>query len=405
VRKINTRSFNRATRSTSRKVNRQIVLNLVREHQPVSRADLARRMNVARGMVTPLVKELLSEGLIYEGAVGSATRGRRPRLLHVRSHDRLVVAVDIRFSETALMLSDFNHREIAVERFDTALDPEETVALLTSRIRRLLDAHGAVGLCEGIGVVVPGMVDRQAGVVLNAPTLGWRDVELRAALSASLALPVYIERDAVACALAQLWSAQRATDGVDNFVYVTVSDGIGTGLVVNGEVARGQFNTAGEFGHVPLDLAGPGCLCGARGCWEAYASNLATLARYFDEDLSSREASTRLRARGFTIGDLIARSREGDAVAAATLEQTAFYLGVGIASIVNALNPGRVVVGGDITGAWDVLGPVIRAEVEARALTRAAAGIPIIPDPADGARLRGATALVMAPVFAAPRVA
>jgi N-acetylglucosamine repressor len=405
VRKINTGAFNRATRTTSRKVNRQIVLNLVREHQPISRADLARRMSVARGMVTPLVKELITEGLIYEGAVGISSRGRKPRLLHIRSHDRLAVAVDIRFSGTNLMLSDFSGREIALERFATPLDPREAVSELTWRILRLLETHATVGSCEGIGLVVPGMVDRKTGVVLNAPTLGWRDVDLRSACQEATGIPVHIERDAVACALAQLWIGQRGAEAVDSFVYVTVSDGVGTGLVVNGEVARGHGNTAGEFGHVPLSMDGPLCLCGSRGCWEAYTSNLATLARYFGRDLSPRDAGVHLRESGFTISDLISRFRSGDADARAALEDTSRYLGVGLAAIVNALNPGRIIVGGEITAAWDVLGPSIRAALEERTLTAAAAATPIVPETADGfARLRGATALVVAPMFAAPRV-
>src|SRR5436190_22592423 len=100
VRKINTRSFVRATRSTPREINRQIVLNLVREHQPISRADLARQMRVGRGMVTSIVSELLLDGSIYEGSTVEAPRGRKPMMLHVRTHDRLVVAVDVRFSKT-----------------------------------------------------------------------------------------------------------------------------------------------------------------------------------------------------------------------------------------------------------------------------------------------------------------
>jgi N-acetylglucosamine repressor len=406
LRKINTRAFKRATRTTSRNVNRQIVLNLVREHQPISRADLARRMDVARGMVTPLVNELLAEGLIYEGATANASRGRKPRLLHIRSHDRLAIAVDIRFSGTFILLSDFSGREIALERFGTPVSPGELVVELTARIGRLIEAHADIGICEGIGVVVPGMVDRQSGTLLNAPTLGWRDIDLRTPLSEALGVPVHIERDAVACALSQLWSEQRnSADGIDNFVYVTVSDGVGTGLVVNGEVARGQSNTAGEFGHVPLSLDGPTCMCGARGCWEAYASNLATVARYFGRETSTREAGTRLRESGFSITDLIARFRSGDAVARAALEDTGRYLGAGIVGIIHALNPGRIVVGGEITAAWDVLGPAIEAVIEERALTATAAATPIIPQPAEGyPRLRGATALVVAPVFAAPRV-
>src|SRR3954464_9102783 len=136
MRKIDTRSFVRATRSTSRDINRQIVLNLVREHQPISRADLARRMGVGRGRVTALVNELLAEGAVFEGETVDVPRGRRPQMLHVRTADKLVVAIDVRFSRTWVMLSDFAGTEIALETFATITDPQELAAELARRVRR-----------------------------------------------------------------------------------------------------------------------------------------------------------------------------------------------------------------------------------------------------------------------------
>lgn len=406
MRKINTRNFHRPTRTTLREVNRQIVLNLVRENQPISRADLARRMDVARGMVTSLISELLGERLIYEGATRDAPRGRKPTLLYIRTHDRLAIAIDVRFSRTYVMLSDFSGREIALETFSTPLTPDDLVGELSGRIQRLRDTHRMAGCYEGVGLVVPGMVERGTGKLLNAPTLGWRDVDLRSALAARTGLPVYIERDAVACALAQMWLGQRGVDGLDSFVYVTVSDGVGTGLVVKGEVIRGHRNVAGEFGHVPLDLSGPQCLCGARGCWEAYTSNPATIARYLHRDLSTRETYAEIRESGMSVTDLIVRARHGDVPALAALRESGRYLGIGLAGIINALNPARIIIGGEITGAWDLIDSTMRGAVVERTLTPAAAATPIIAEPTDSQpRLRGATALVLAPIFAAPRVA
>jgi predicted NBD/HSP70 family sugar kinase len=390
MRKINTRSFHLATRSTAREVNRQIVLNLVREHQPISRADLARRMGVARGSVTPLVKELLADGLIYEGSIAETSRGRKPTLLYVRTRDRLAVGIDVRFSRTSVILSDFGGREIAVETFATPLDPAELTAELGRRVVRLVETHADAGECEGVGLVVPGMVDRRTAVVLNAPTLGWRDVD----------------RDAAACAMAHMWLSQASGDGVDNFVYLTVSDGVGTSVVVNGEVLRGYRSTAGEFGHVPLSLDGPQCACGARGCLEAYASNRATLARYLGRDLSPPAASAQQRGEGLEIPDLVARARSGDTAAAAALRDTGRYLGVGIANIINSISPARIVVGGEITAAWDLIEPAVQESLRERTLTAASAATPVVVEAGDAyLRLRGASALVVAPVFVAPRVA
>jgi predicted NBD/HSP70 family sugar kinase len=412
VRKIDTRHFVRATRSTGRDINRQILLNLVRDQQPISRADLARRMDIGRGMVTSLVDELLNEGAIYEGGTIDAPRGRRPQMLYVRTRDRLVVGVDVRFSRTALMLADFAGNAIAQESFDTVVDPEGLVDLLATRIRRLCAAHAGTATCEGVGLVVPGMVDQRTGRVLNSPQLGWRDVEIRTLLADAVGLPVQIENAPVACAQAQLWLGQRGgTAGGGgrvprDFVYMTVSDGVGVGVVVDGQVVRGSGFTAGEFGHVPLNLDGPRCLCGARGCLEAYTSNLATVSRYLGHELSPERTRPLLAASGLTIGDVIARARSGDARAAAAIDETARYLGAGIASVVNALNPAQVFVGGEITAAWDLVAPAVQAALAERALTTAAAATPIIAEPPEALpRLRGAAALVAAPVFAAPQVA
>jgi N-acetylglucosamine repressor len=406
MRKIDTRRFVRATRSTPRNINRQILLNLVREHQPISRADLARRMDIGRGMVTALVDELLGEEAIYEGATVDAPRGRKPKMLYVRTRDRLVIGVDIRFTRTFVMLGDFLGVPVATESFDTIVEPPALVEELVGRIRRLVREHGGAGRCEGIGLVVPGMVDQRNGRVLNSPQLGWRDVDIRDAISAGTGLPVFIENAPIACALAQMWLGQRGHDAVNDFAYVTVSDGVGVGIVVNGQVVRGSGNTAGEFGHISLSLDGPLCLCGSYGCLEAYTSNIATLKRYLGRDLSAAQTRELLRTSGLTISDVVARCLADEPHACATIDETAHYLGIGLATIINALNPAQIIVGGEITAAWDRIAPVIHEEIGKRALTLTSALTPIIPEPPGSSpRLRGATALVTAPVFAAPQLA
>ncbi len=404
VRKIDTRDFRRATRSTPREINRQILLNLVREHQPISRADLARRMTLGRGVVTTLVNELLEEGVLYEGALVELPRGRRPKMLHVETRDRLVVAIDLRFSRTDVLLADLSGQQIALERFTTRFGPEELLDELAVRVRRLLRTHAARGRCQGIGMVIPGMVDRASGRVLNAPQLGWRDVQVRAGLAARTGLAVHVENAPAACALAHIWLSERA-NGIRDFVYLSVSDGVGTGVVVNGEVVRGHGHTAGEFGHIPIRAEGPICLCGSQGCLEAYTSNLATVARYLGHELSPAIARELLQQSGVTVDDVVRRAGEGDERARAAVADTGRYLGIGVSMIVQALNPAQIVVGGEITGAWDLIEPAIRVEVAQRALTPQAAETPVIPEPAGRTpRLRGAIALVAAPVYAAPQV-
>jgi predicted NBD/HSP70 family sugar kinase len=407
MRPINPARFRIARRGTSREINSQIVLNLVRTHQPISRADLARAMGVSRAAVSLIVTDLLGRKLIFEGATGETVRGRKPTFLYIDSRRRAVVAADIRASQTFLMLADLRGKPLTgVVTCPTRRDPKAMIRTLSAHIEKLLDEHPEVDTCAGIGVVVPGMVERATMRVLHAPTLGWRDVDLRDGLAAATKLPVQIENSGRACALAQMWSLRAdAVPIPSELVFVSISDGVGVGVIMDGEVLRGRHNIAGEFGHVPLSLDGPRCSCGSRGCWEAYVSNRATLARYFGKPVKGDRDDDAAHRR-FTIDDLVARARRGDPKAVKALRETARYLGLGLASIVNAVDPACVYVGGEITAAWSLIADTVRAGLAERTLTAAAANTELRPVPVqEHSRLHGAAALVAAPAFAAPVVA
>jgi predicted NBD/HSP70 family sugar kinase len=234
------------------------------------------------------------------------------------------------------------------------------------------------------------------------PNQGWRNVDLQARLAVATGLPVHVENSGRACALAQMWETRNVAARVRNLVFVSVSDGIGVGVVVNGELLRGRHNIAGEFAHMPLSIDGPRCSCGAIGCWEAYISNLATLTRYFDRAPHVTAAGD----QPFTIDDLIARARTGDRKAVDALQASARYLGLGLAGVVNIIDPDCVFIGGEITTAWDLIEGTVRTALAGRALTPAAASTDIVIVSAEEhSRLRGAAMLVAAPTFAAPVVA
>ncbi len=398
MRKINPNQFNLARRSTPRDINRQIALNLIREHQPVSRAELSRRMQTTRGNVGVLVDQLIAEGLIYEGATGEAPRGRKPVSLNVRTADRLVVAADLRPSHLYVMLCDFVGRQISLETLDPILSPDKFIQVFSAKVLTLLKMHDAH--CEGIGVVIPGMVDIETGRVLNAPLLGWRDVDIREPLSRATGMPVYVESAAKACALAQMWLSRDEAPITYDFIYVSISDGVGTGLVIDGQLVRGNGQIAGEFGHMPLSLDGPRCACGASGCWMAYISNLATISRYKLSQNSGSHSDS-----GLTVTDIIARARSGDVKAMAAIQATARYIGLGLVTIIHGVDPARVYIGGEITAAWDLIEPTMREALVERALTAKAGQTVIQPSRIQYPRLRGAAALVAAPTFAAPRIA
>jgi predicted NBD/HSP70 family sugar kinase len=395
-----------ARRGTSREINRQIAFNLVRTRQPISRADLARLMGTTRGAVTVLVNDLIADGLVFEGAKGEAPRGRKPKFLYLDARRRCVVAIDVRPTRCFLMVTNIvGEALVGMTSFPTDRDPRRLVAKLAGRIRETLDRHPELGRCDGVGVVVPGMVDRTGTRVLFAPRLGWRDVPFQEPLAAATGLPVVIENAGKACALAQAWSARGEPAAPGGLVFLSVSDGLGVGVVTNGQLLRGQHNAGGEFGHMPLALTGPRCACGVQGCWEAHVSNLATLSRYLGRELDpGRPIPADMAA--LTVEDVVSRARQGDAPAVAALRATAHYLGAGLAAVVNAVDPARVYVSGEITSAWDMLEPIVRAALDERTLVpiRGRAELVAIAQQ-ELPRLRGAAALVTAPAFAAPIVA
>jgi len=355
--------------------------------------------------VSLIVNDLIAEGLLYEGAKGEAARGRKPQFLYIDSRNRWVFAVDMRPTRTYVMVSDLlGNPLVGVSSFPTDPDPRQFVEQLAARIAAARRAHPELGECQGVGVLVPGMVGPGGDRVLFAPRLGWRDLPLKEALAAATQLPVTVENSGRACALAQLLT-RRDVSGEGDIVFVNVSDGVGVGVVVRGELLRGRHNVAGEFAHLPINIDGPPCACGATGCWEAYVSNLATLSRYFGRELSPRKPIPHEVAT-FTVDDLIARARGADDHAIAAVQSTARYLGIGLASLVNALDPERIYLSGEIIGAWDLIEATVRGAMAERALAPAGGATELVTIALpEHPRLKGAAALVSADVLSASQVA
>jgi predicted NBD/HSP70 family sugar kinase len=198
-----------------------------------------------------------------------------------------------------------------------------------------------------------------------------------------------------------LWFEPHEALDDHSFVYVSVSDGVSLGIVVNGELLHGRDDIASEFRHLPLNLDGPNCMCDTPGCWEGYISNLATLSRYFGWKLSKPGTqAVRAKAQAFTVLDLVARARSGDQKAVAAMQATGRFLGLGLAAIVNVVNPDCIYLAGEITTAWDLIENSVRDGMSNLTLTAAAARTPLRVTPnQDHPRLRGAAALIAARTF------
>ena len=363
-----------------RDINRRAVLNLVRTKQPISRADLARISGLQRSTISLIVEDLIEGHWVLEGPTGRLPRGRRPTFLRLND-DRVIIGVDIRPLQITVALADVNGKFSSQEVMPTAPNPKTAIDGVITRIQRLLRSCGEKKV-EGIGISLPGRVEPGSGRLVFAPNLKWTDFDIAEAVQKATGFDVEMENAANACVLAAVWFDHIESR---NLVVVTVSEGIGTGILVNGRLARGFSGMAGEFGHVALDPDGPPCSCGSRGCWEVFASNRAALRYYFESSAQT----------GLNFQDLLSLADQGDHKAAKALETMAHFLGRGMRMIVAGLDPEQIVIIGDLTRSWHRFGPVIQAEVQAQGLSGGVAP-KLIPVHEDGmARLRGTVALVL----------
>lgn len=370
-----------ASSEVVRDINRGIVLNLVRTRQPISRADLARVSGLQRSTISLIVEQLIREQWVREGPTGRLPRGRRPTFLRLND-DRVIIGVDLRPTQTIVALADANGKFTSQEVMPTPQDPKQAIGAISESIQRIA-ASCRGKMIEGVGISLPGRYDHASARLVFAPNLKWKDVDLHTPIAKATGLEVEFENAANACVLAAVWFDH--VDVCRNVVVVTVSEGIGAGILDNGQLLRGLNGMAGEFGHVALDPNGPLCNCGSRGCWEVFASDRAA-QRYYSESGSAGELS---------FLELMTRADHGDTRAAKALDIMAHYLGRGMRMIVASVAPERIIVVGDLTRSWSRFGPVIEAEVKAQVLH---GGCPprVIPAHEDGmARLRGTVALVL----------
>ena len=395
MRRIDLKKANVARSNTIRDINRQIVLNYVRERGPISRAEIAHETALQRSTVSLIVEELRVDGLIEEVS-GESTGGRPPILLSLRTADAVAIGVDLGTTRTIVATSDLAGRVLEQETFETSPDAKKTINEIVERARRLIRRNN--GTIEGIGISLPGLVDPD-GKQLFIPTFKWRDVPLSSEISSATGLPVTMDNDANAAAQAELWFGRPEIRAVRDFIIVLVEDGVGTGIVFDGQVYRGENGAAGEFGHMTIGQGAPvPCASGSRECWEAFASQRAALARY---KTLSTDVNGDLKNN---FAQLLNQALRSEGAARTALKETAYYLGVGIANLIRGLAPEAVIVGGPIVRAWPIISQDIRNSVEAT-ICRGLPSTRIIastlgPEPT----LMGALSLVLASKFASVSV-
>jgi N-acetylglucosamine repressor len=406
MKKINLYKAGRATHQTLRDMNEILVLNQVRERQPISRIDIAEHTGLEGSTVSKIVARLLENEFVYEDGVGSASPqgGRKKRFLHLNPEKAYAIGVDLGPRRHTVAVSDFSGRILRQVSVENTSDPQQTLEAVARGVKKLLQSDLTKDRVNGIGVSLIGLVDMKEGRMLAADSLGWGDDVpagsiLRNALN--LDLPIYFDNGSRLAALAEIWFGAHTSRQPQELVFLEVSDGIGAGIMIQGQLYHGSMNGAGEFGHISLDQSGPACSCGGRGCLEVLASNQATVSRY--RELCRAEGRPAEVEGEVTIEELIARAAAGNPRAIEALRQTANYLGRGMIPIIYSVNPGVIVLGGAITKAWEIIHPEIRRVLASQVSRFFSSHVTITPSTlGDNPSLAGAIALVLARAFSAP---
>jgi predicted NBD/HSP70 family sugar kinase len=368
-----------ASNKMPRQINRDLIFNLIRSKQPISRADLARVSKLQRSTVSLIVEELLTERWIVEGSMGQLPRGRRPTFLHLND-ERGVIALDIHPSQTTMAVADLGGRIVTQSLVVLPTNPKKVIGAIVEAIRKMIAANSDRSF-DGIGMSLPGRLDIRREKLIFAPNIDWPIGGIKSRVEQATGLPVSVDNVANACALSEVWFGD--SDGTHDLVAVNVSEGIGTGIFANGRILRGEGGLAGEFGHVQMEPEGLACACGNRGCWETIASNRAGV-RYYTEIAKKEPAS---------FDAVLKLAQSGDAAAKKAIGKMCVALGSGLRMIASALAPNEIVVVGDITTVWYMFGHLVEAEMCRNPLVTA----PRLRPAHDGgkARLRSAVALVM----------
>ena len=381
-----------ARHNTIRDINKQIVLNYVRARTPISRADIARETSLQRSTVSAIVDDLQLEGLIEEIGTGDSTGGRKPTLLQLKSGTPVAIGVDVTPRETTVVLADLAGNILKSDEFPTSSDIDYMNKQILAKVKFFADLYPESNL--EVGLSIPGIADQTSGEILYVPYFQWSNWDIGRQITEQTGLEVVIENDANAVALAELWFGADEIKRTRNFVMVFVGEGIGTGIVIDGQVYRGENGAAGEFGHMFVSENAPvNCSCGRRDCWEAHASEKALLKRY--------ETSNGTRGSGqIDVDHLIALAQNGEARALDKLKENAKYLGIGISNLLIGFSPQAIVVSGSITKAWDLIKDEIE-EAGERSIRHEVKKTRIIPSSlGDTPTILGSISLVLARKFA-----
>jgi predicted NBD/HSP70 family sugar kinase len=353
-----------------RKVNESAILELIREKGPISRSDLARLLRLSPPTITRIVNPLIEAGLVIEGSTGDSKGGRRPIMLTFNSQASLIVGVYVGQNIVGA-LADLNG-EIFERRTLPSLPGEAGVQRLIDFIKELCQAAAPFGApLRGVGVGIPSITVLEDGIITWAPSFGWRNLPLKQRLQEALDLPVFIENSVNLIALGESW--RGAGQGLRNLLCIQLGDGIGAGLILNGQLYRGSHYAAGEVGYTIPNERYLGQTYDNYGCLEGLAGSSGIVQRAWQR-LQTGQPSllAQNELADLTAEQVLAAAYAGDALAQAVVQETVDYLSIAVANMACIIDPDRIIIGGDLAEFGELFIEPIRARLTGL--------IPVTPD-------------------------
>jgi len=367
------------------RLNKIKVVNLIRNNDSISRADVARETGLSAPTVSRIVEDLMAEGLVREIGEGASQGGRRPTMLRFSAHDNFIIGIDLGTTQIYGVLSDFDARIVAEIRRPTPVEEgfPSVMARTSQIIEELRSFPGVLGKrIHGIGMAVAGLINRDKNIVEFSPDFHWYNVDVVSALSQKNGIPVIFDNVTRVMALGEMLYGVGKEH--KNFICVNVGYGIGAGVILNGKPLYGHMGMAGEFGHITLAKDSRiQCECGNYGCLEALSSGNA-IAKAAQNELGGGAKSALREMAGGEYRNITAEmvgdaARQGDPLARAVFDQAMEYLGVGIAGLINLFSPEAVIIGGGVAQAGDLLFEKVRQTVRARSLNKISSTVLIKP--------------------------
>jgi glucokinase-like ROK family protein len=391
-----------ADQESVRKVNTSLVLNALRLHAPISRAELANITKLNRSTISNIVNVLIEDGLVLEMDTMESKIGRPGIALALRPEGGAVIGVEIGVGFISAILTDFV-ANILWREWTECLPTKPQIEII-AEAEGLIDR--AISFAEekhlrvlGIGLGVPGLVNVKKGELLFAPNLGWQNVPLRLMWSQRFHLPLYVENEANLGALGEYYFGVGRD--VDNFIYLSSGVGLGGGVIIDGKLFKGGRGFAGEIGHIQRDPQGELCGCGRRGCWETQVGPRAVLQRVKrsiqadpSNDTVAKYANGNLD--NLTFNQVVDCALQGDQLCLSAMEEVGKNLGTGIADLANIFNPEMVVIGGTFSYGREILLPVLEDVITNEALPAVKNDLHVIfSEHGEDACILGAIAVVL----------